>query len=163
MLIVKISGNKMKKVINKIREISKIEDELASSGAGVLAFHSSGEKIVQISTTFLYHHKNIYAVIEDSEDIFDSIIYDINASFTVLKSEKINSKNSSEYKPYYRIFSASLSGILKKPEETKVTDEIRELYSIKYSGVKPGVDEENQVHFLMLDTVEISAFEEIGE
>jgi hypothetical protein len=150
----------MNKAVTQIREINKIEDELNSAYAGVLSFNTTEEKLVQISCTFLYYHKNIYAVLNETDDIKEKIIFDVSAGFTVLRSEKGKNGKGSFYS--YKMISVGLTGILKRPEEVKITDEIKDLYYQKYSAQKPLSDEEESITFLMLDTSEIKAFEEVG-
>jgi hypothetical protein len=150
----------MNKAVTQIREINKIEDELNSAYAGVLSFNTTEEKLVQISCTFLYYHKNIYAVLNETDDIKEKIIFDVSAGFTVLRSEKGKNSKGSVYS--YKVVSVGLTGILKRPEEVKITDEIKDFYYQKYSAQKPLSDEEESITFLMLDTSEIKAFEEVG-
>jgi hypothetical protein len=152
----------MEKNITILRDITRIEEELTAQYAGVLVFLTNQERLIQMPCTFLYYHKNVYAAMQPDDDLLEKIVYDTNVSFTVLKSEKVNKHKSQNQKTYYKVISVTLNGILKRPEDFKINDEIRELYSLKYSGSKLNEEETLPVHFLMLDTVEIKAFEEAG-
>lgn len=153
----------MNKTVVQIREINKIEKELASAYAGVLAMHSPDNEIVQIPCTFLYYHKNIYAALRTDDDLIEKITYDNDVSFTVTRSESIKSKKKHENHYITRIVSVTLSGFLKRPEEVKTSEVVIDLYCIKYSGKKDDVENPDKSFFLMLDTSEMRAFEEVIE
>jgi hypothetical protein len=152
----------MEKNLTIIRDITKIEEELYAHYAGVLAILTNTERLIQIPCTFLYYHKNVYAAMQVEDDLLEKIAYDTNVSFTVLRSEKVDQNKEAEQKSYFKVTSVTLNGILKRPEDFKINDEIKTLYSIKYSGNKLNEEDVLPVHFLMLDTVEIKAFEEAG-
>jgi hypothetical protein len=152
----------MNQIVTPIRDITKIEELLTSAYAGVFAFHSNKEQLIQIPCTFLYYHKNVYVALHETEDILEKIVYESNVSFSVLHSEKPRALKSDEFKHVYKIFSTTLTCILKRAEEVKITEEIKNLYHLKYTGKQKNDEEEQEIFFLMLDTVEIKAFEEVG-
>jgi hypothetical protein len=149
----------MNKSFTVVKEIKTIEEELNSLYAGVLAINTQKERLIQIPCTFLYHHKNVIAALQKDDDLYEKIIFDTEASFTIIR-EKINKKPDAGI--HYKITSVTLNGMLKRPEEIKISDEIKELYSLKYSGTKDIDEDSLPVQFLMLDTVEIKALQEVG-
>jgi hypothetical protein len=152
----------MNKSFTILKDITAIEEELASQNAGVLALMASEDKIMQLPCTFLYYHKNIYAALQPDEDLLESLIFDSNVSFTTVRSEKVKASKNSENSNFYKLISVTLNGILRRPEDVKISDEIKSLYSLKYTGKERSEEDEFPVVFLMLDTVEIKASEEAG-
>jgi nitroimidazol reductase NimA-like FMN-containing flavoprotein (pyridoxamine 5'-phosphate oxidase superfamily) len=152
----------MEKSFNTIKDINKIEEELKSQYAGVLALNTNEERLIQVPCTFLYYHKNIFAALEQNDDLIEKLVYDHQVSFTVLRNELNDKQNERETKSTYKIFSVVLYGNIKRPEDIKISDEIKELYNSKYSNEKLSDDNDLPVHFVMLDTVEIKACEEVG-
>jgi hypothetical protein len=152
----------MEKSFNALKDINVIEDELSKGYAGVLALLTDEEKLLQVPCTYLYYHKNIYAALEQDDDLFEKIIYDHPVSFTVLRSERTDKHKKADPKTFYKVISVVLYGNLKRPEDIKVSNEIKELYNSKYSSQKLNEEETLPAYFLMVDTVEIKACEEVG-
>lgn len=142
----------MQKSVSQIRDLKKIEEELSKNGAGVLAIPNE-EKVNQLTTSFLYLDKNIYFFFPNGDEKYDAVKLDQNVSFTVVKnSEKKTGKLSS------KIFSITIFGILKKIDDSKVLEDIKENLITKYSLEK---DENPLSNLLMIDSEEIQAFEEV--
>lgn len=144
----------MQKQITVIRDIDKIEEYLKPAKAGVLAFNSKDEKLLQFVTPFLYRDKNIFITLEDDDELLDKIILDSYTSFVTVREN-----NTSPDKTNYNIVHVTLSGILRKVDEQKVADEIISSIQKKYKD-EPSDTNKNIV--LILDTEEIQAAEERG-
>jgi nitroimidazol reductase NimA-like FMN-containing flavoprotein (pyridoxamine 5'-phosphate oxidase superfamily) len=153
----------MNRIIKQIRDIEVIEKELNSSGAGVLAVQCEDEELLQIATTFLYRDKNLYIFFEDDE-LFNSIIFNSNVSFTILKEEKLRDNKKAGYQPTYKYFSISISGVIKKIEDSKIVEDLKRSYVKKYSKKKDGTKLDFTVNnkLTMIDSEEIKAIEETG-
>jgi len=153
----------MNRTIKQIRDIEVIEKELNKSGAGVLAVQCEDEDFLQMATTFLYRDKNLYIFFEDDE-FFNSIIFNTNVSFTILKEEKLRKSKKASYHPTYKYFSISISGLIKKIEDSKIVEDLKRSYAKKYSNKKDGAELDFTVinKVTMIDSEEIKAIEETG-
>ncbi|MGA7839232.1 MAG: hypothetical protein WB996_14785 [Ignavibacteriaceae bacterium] len=153
----------MNRTIKQIRDIEVIEKELNKNGAGVLAVQCEDIEFLQIATTFLYRDKNLYIFFEDDE-FFNSIIFNTNVSFTILKEEKLRKSKKVGYSPTYKCFSISISGLIKKIEDGKIAEDLKLSYAKKYSNKKEGSELDFTVinKVTMIDSEEIKAIEETG-
>lgn len=153
----------MNKIIKQVRDLEVIEQELNERKTGVLAVHCEDELLLQIATTFLYKDKNLYIFFEDSE-MFNTIVFNTNVSFTILKEEKTRKSKKAGYNPTYKYFSISISGVIKKIEDSKAVEELKRAYAKKYSGKKEGAELDFTVinKVTMIDSEEIKAIEETG-
>ena len=79
----------MKKTF-QIRDLELIEKELSENFVGVLAVTLKNEKVVQTATTFVYMDKNIYIFFNNESEIYEDINLDINGSFIILKTPRLN-------------------------------------------------------------------------
>lgn len=159
-----LTKERMKRESTQIRDLELMESELASTKAGILAVHCVDDKIVQLPMTFCYKDKNIFLFFEDDNDLFESIQFNTNVTFTIIKDRKVRSSKKSEFKANYKFLSISISGIIKKIEDSKLTEDLKNFYAEKYSGNKiikePDFSSINRV--VLIDTEEIKAFEETG-
>ena len=151
----------MQKNIQQIRNIEVIEKELNTCPVGVLALIVE-EKIVQVATTFLYLDKNIYIFLDDNSELYQSIHFESNASFILIKNEKVRKHSKADYSPSYHSIAIKISGNIRKVEEQKVIDEVQSGYLNKYS--KDNLIDETGVpgKAIIIDTEEIQALEESG-
>ena len=153
----------MNRIIKQVRDLEIIETELHNSDAGVLAVKCEDEAVLQVPTTFLYRDKNLYIFFEEDE-MYETIIFNTNVSFTILKEEKFRKSKKASYNPTYKYFSISISGVIKKIEDIKIIEDLKNAYAKKYSGKKDGADLDfttiNKV--TMIDSEEIKAIEETG-
>ncbi len=153
----------MQKTVNQIREIEIIEAELASQEAGILALNINDENISQFATTFLYLDKNIYVFFNTDNEVYDSIRLDAPGSFTVVKQGKVKKGKKSTSDSAYNFFSITITGLIKKVEEAKTLEEIRQGYLKKYKVENSGSSELSDLSSaIILDSEEIQAFEETG-
>jgi nitroimidazol reductase NimA-like FMN-containing flavoprotein (pyridoxamine 5'-phosphate oxidase superfamily) len=154
----------MRKQISQIRDLQLIEKELDANPAGVLAIYLENDKVVQLTTTFLYMDKNIYFFFNEKDELFNSIKLENDVSFTILRNEKAR-KGKDGFLPNYQVLSISVSGSLKVVDDKKLIDDLCRRYVKKYSAEG---DEESENKFirhnwiLFIDTNEIQAFEESG-
>lgn len=151
----------MNRTVIQIREINKIEKELTDSSAGVLAVHTLNNEMVQLPGAFLYHNKNIYVTLRENDDLFEEIDYESEVSFAVLRVDSSKSRRKKGVQLKMKITAVTLNGYLKRPEDVVVTKEIKDLFNVKYTGRKYSENAENKLVYLMLDTSEIKAFEEV--
>jgi nitroimidazol reductase NimA-like FMN-containing flavoprotein (pyridoxamine 5'-phosphate oxidase superfamily) len=153
----------MKKIITQIRDIQHIESELRASTVGVLALYIKDEEIVQLATTFLYQDKNIYFFIENNDDIFGNLKYETSVNFTVVKNENLNKNSKQDFTPVYKILSISVAGLIKKVDDDKLLDTLKESYLKKYSLYETIDEMPSKINkVIFIDTEEIQAFEEMG-
>lgn len=153
----------MNKTVTLIREMNKIEKELASARAGVLAIHTRDNEMVQLPGPFLYHNKNIFITLHEEDDLLEKLDYDSEASFAVIRVDEAKSKKKSEVKKVFKIVYITLNGHLKKSEDVKVFQILKDLFIDKYSAKKLTENQKVDQVFLMLDTSEIKAIEEVIE
>ncbi len=150
----------MKKNKRQIRDIELIEKELHNTHVGVLALYED-EKVLQIPTTFLYLDKNIYIFLED-EEIYDTLHFDSQASFALIKNDKPRKNSKQENRSTYHALSITITGNLRKVDEQKL-DEIKSGFLKKYSN---NGDESEIIDLndkaVIIDSEEIQAFEETG-
>ncbi|HKI78515.1 MAG TPA: hypothetical protein VKA26_08245 [Ignavibacteriaceae bacterium] len=154
----------MNKSVKQLLEIDDIEKELFECKAGVLAIHNKDDKLNQFPVTFIYKDKNIYFFFEEDDELFESIQVNSIGIFTFLKEEKIRKSKKAGFIPSYKILSVTIFGILKKVEDVKLLDKLRQGFARKYSAKEAGSELDFSIldKALMIDTEEIKAIEEIG-
>ncbi len=153
----------MKKLITQVRSLEIIENELNENSTGVLAHVVENEKVRQIATTYIYLDKNIYMFFNDEDELFQDIHSGSNVVFTILKYVETDKKNELEFKPTYSFLHISVSGLIKKIEDSKLMVELQRNYLKKYK--KKVTDETDLYHLknaVMIDSEEIQAFNETG-
>lgn len=151
----------MKRQIITNRDLKSIEKQLQQVDTGVLSILMDNDKIFQIACNFIYLDKNVYAYLDRDEENFEHIKYGNSCSFTVFSSGKLTPglKNYT-----YRLDYITISGEVKDIDDTKLNDQVAELYRLKYSRLSDGDDykvDEN-LKPILLDTKEIKSFIEEG-
>lgn len=149
----------MTKIINQIRDIETIENELKNAIAGVLSFLVSDEKVVQMPTTFIYLDKNVYVFFDEDSELFDEIGQNTVMNFSIVKTEKGKKNPDLNFVPVYKFISVKLIGMNKKIDEAKIIDDLNKAYTAKYLKNEM---QDKYTKILMIDTEEIQATEEIG-
>ena len=153
----------MHKIITQIRDLELIEKELQSSIAGVLALNLTSEKLVQLVTPYVYKDKNIFVFFNDDSEIIPAVHFDSPVSFTVLRYGKARKTKSMDYEPSYNIFSISIHGIVRKVDDLKLIDDVRQNYIRKYKkSAQDKVDLLALNNLIIVDSEEIQALEETG-
>lgn len=154
----------MHKIITQIRDIELIEKELNTNPVGVLAVVSENERTIQKTVTFLYLDKNIYLLFKNDDEFYENLQFNALVSFTIVKNDKSRKLPKMDFTPVYDVFSISIAGILKKVDEQKLINEVKENFLKKYSkkseSGKKALSALGEV--VIIDTEEIHAFEEIG-
>jgi len=151
----------MKKQITLIRDIQEIEKQLIQAQSGVLCIHLANEKLMQFACNFIYLDKNIYAYLDSSDENYEHVKYGSAGSFSVSSSEKLTGKLK-EFT--YLLSCITINGEIKEVDDSKLKEQIAELYRLKYSpGIKADKYEvmEN-LKPVILDTNEIKALIEEG-
>lgn len=154
----------MQRIVTQIRDLELIESELKKSFIGILAAQTDEENFLQHTTTFLYRDKNIYIFFKDDDEIYTSIKYDSTANFTIIKPEKVRRTSGKEFIPTYKVLSITLSGLIKKVDEEKAINNLRQEYLEKYSKKTDTIRKNitTLANVIMMDSDEIHAQEEIG-
>ncbi len=154
----------MKRILSQIRDIEIIENRLNNNYMGVVAHSLTNGEIFQKVTPFIYLDKNVYIFYKDDSESFEKIQFDTNASFTVVKNEKIKKGTSKDFVSVYDVITVCIKGAIKKVDEQKIIDEVRKNYLNKYSNDKTiGEEEIAELNKLVIiDTEEIQSFEEQG-
>ena len=154
----------MQRIINQIRDLELIESELHNSYVGVLALYVDDEKTIQLPTTFLYRDKNIYIFFKSDDELYESVKYNSNASFTVIKEEKVKKIKNFDFTPSYHMFSITLNGLVRKVDEEKSMINLRNEYLAKYSKKSEPLSKTIPAlaNAIIMDSDEIHAQEEIG-
>ncbi|MFO7447479.1 MAG: pyridoxamine 5'-phosphate oxidase family protein [Ignavibacteriaceae bacterium] len=151
----------MQKNIKQIRDLHIIEKELNACPAGILALYIDDDKIVQVATTFLYQDKNIYFFLDDTSELYQSIHFNATTSFAIVKNDKIKKNQKNEHA--YKSLSITIAGHIKRIDEQKIIDEIKQQYLNKYAGENENTNIEAVTgNIVMIDTQEIQAVEESG-
>lgn len=153
----------MQKIVNQIKEMEIIEEELNSNPVGILAALVEGDQVNQISTTFLYIDKNVYIFFNEGNEVYEKLQFDNLSTFTVIgDGEKIKAKKFN-FKPTYNFVSISITGMLKKIEEIKTLKELKSNYIKKYNKeLSNEITSSSLINVIMIDSEEIQAFEEYG-
>ncbi len=154
----------MQKQITQIRDLEIIEKELNSNDAGILAVLTDEDQVIQHPTNYLYMDKNIYVFFNDEEELFNSIKFDHLASFAVIRPGENRKSSKSKNPPIYHFVSITISGMLRKVDDTKLIDDLKKNYIKKYSG-KLALEEiefSGTERIVIIDTEEIQAVEVIG-
>ncbi len=151
----------MKKQITQIRDIAEIEKQLTQVQSGVLCIHLANEKLMQIACNFIYLDKNIYTYLDSTEENFEHVKYGSAGTFSVSSTEKINDK-SKEFT--YRLSFITINGEIRDVDDSKLREQITELYRLKYSrSVEPnGYEVSENLKPIILDTNEIKSSIEEG-
>jgi hypothetical protein len=146
--------------VKKIRQLDIIEKELDSINSGVIALPLE-EDFAQIATNFVYHDKNIYLFIQDKE-LYEDLKFGSSAKFTAIKDSSFDKKSKGEN--IYRLFYISVNGILKKVEEKKLRDNIKQGFVQKYSGqlIESEGKSKSFSKLVIIDSEELIATEETG-
>lgn len=151
----------MKKQITLIRDIEEIEKQLTNAQIGTLCIHLTNEKLFQLACNFVYLDKNIYIYLDSTDENYENIKYGALGSFSVYNNEKLNSK-SSDFT--YKLSYVTINGEIKEIDDTKLQDQLSELYRQKYSSSIPAekyIVSEN-LKPVILDSNEIKALIEEG-
>ena len=151
----------MKKQITQIRDIAEIEKQLTQAQSGILCIHLANEKLMQIACNFIYLDKNIYTYLDSTEENFEHVKYGSAGTFSVSSIEKINDK-SKEFT--YRLSFITINGEIRDVDDSKLREQITELYRLKYSrSVEPnGYEVSENLKPIILDTNEIKSLIEEG-
>jgi len=154
----------MQRIINQIRDLEIIESELKSTTVGVFALNIDEEKTIQYPTTFLYRDKNIYIFFKTDDELYQSIKYNSNASFTIVRQEKTKRGKKTDFSPSYQMFSITLNGLVRKVDEEKTMSVLREEYLAKYSKKNDSIKQNipSLSAAIIMDSDEIHAQEEVG-
>lgn len=143
----------MKRKITHIRDLAQIEKELFNTKVGVLALTVERDKVIQLATTFIYLHKNIYVFFDEDNEIYRDVNLENNGSFIVLQNRSLSSKHF--------LTSISISGSVKKVDDNRAMAEIREEYIRKYSKTMDLFEGDISVlRSLFIDTEEFLAIEQ---
>lgn len=151
----------MKKQITQIRDIEEIEKHLIQAQSGVLCIHLANEKLMQLACNFIYLDKNIYTYLDSTDENYEHVKYGSAGSFSVSSSEKLTDK----IKEFTYILSyITINGDIKEVDDSKLKDQVAELYRLKYSPSIKAAEYEISENFrpVILDTNEIKALIEEG-
>jgi len=145
-----------------IRNLEVIEKELNTVQYGVLAFPVA-EEFEQLAVNFVYHDKNIFVFIQDRE-LFKNIRFGATAKFTAVRSCDENKKENESAENIYKLFYISVTGIVKKVEEKKLKNIIKQNFIQKYSGRLIEADSRSKSFgkLIIIDSEELLATEEVG-
>mgnify|MGYP003526857111 CR=1 FL=1 len=151
----------MKKQTIQIRDIEEIEKQLIQALSGVLCIHLANENLMQIACNFVYLDKNIYTYLDSTDENYVHVKYGSAGSFSVSSSEKLSGKLK-EFT--YRLSYITINGEIKEVDDSKLKDQIADLYRLKYS---PAIKADEYVLMenlkpVILDTNEIKALIEEG-
>lgn len=154
----------MHRIVNQIRDLTLIENQLHNSSVGILALYAEDEKTIQFPTTFIYRDKNIFIFFKEDDELYELLKYNSSASFTVIKDEKNKKGRKLDFVPSYVIFSITINGLVRKVDDEKLIQTLRQEYLRKYC--KGSEVTEKMIPFLanaiIMDSDEIHAQEEIG-
>ena len=151
----------MKKQTTQIRDIEEIEKHLIKATSGVLCIHLANEKLMQFACNFVYLDKNIYIYLDSTDENYEHVKYGSAGVFSVSSSEKLTGK----LKEFTYILSyITINGEIKEVDDSKLKDQIAELYRLKYSPSIKADDYEiiENLRPVILDTNEIKALIEEG-
>ncbi|MEI7811211.1 MAG: hypothetical protein WCJ01_02165 [Ignavibacteria bacterium] len=142
-----------------VMDIEFIEKELSLSKAGVLGFIDVEENLVQNVYPFLYANKNIYIFLEDIDETFQKLNFDLKIIFTVISTENIEEDDPDKSGYFYKFMQIKFTGNVKIEGDKKIVDDLYNQFLQKYS-----YDESNleygylsRIQILSLDTEEIQA------
>jgi len=148
--------------VKKIRQLDIIEKELDSIASGVISLPLE-EDYEQLASNFVYHDKNIYLFIQNKE-LYEDLKFGSSAKFTAIKESSFDKKGKSDKQDIYRLFYISVNGILKKVDEKKLRDNIRQNFIQKYSGqlIEAEAKSKSFSKLVFIDSEELVATEETG-
>ena len=153
----------MHKLLNQVRDLELIEEELNANPVGVMALLSDGEKVSQVATTFLYRDKNIFIFFGNDDELNERLQFNSKVIFTVLRYNHVKKNTEINFDPTYNLFYISISGIIKKIDEQKLIEDLRQKFIKKY---KKRASDDYDLSLLsnvaMIDSEEIQAFTEMG-
>ncbi len=151
----------MKKQTTLIRDINEIEKLIKDASTGVICIHLSNDKLMQFACNFVYLDKNIYTFLDNSDENFVYVKYGSAGSLTVFNNEKVNSKTKDIT---YKLSYITINGEIKEVDDTKLIDQITELYRLKYSPFIKAENYKVSENFkpVILDTKEIKSVVEEG-
>jgi nitroimidazol reductase NimA-like FMN-containing flavoprotein (pyridoxamine 5'-phosphate oxidase superfamily) len=153
----------MHKKISQVRDLGMIEKELSENLSGVLALNIENDKLIQVAVTYIYLDKNIYIFFREENEFYENIQFGSNVAFTVSKNQKVRKNKSLPFDPAYGLLSVTVSGMIRKVEDQKLIEDLRQSYARKYEKVPDGnIDEKILNKIVIVDSEEIQAFEEIG-
>ncbi len=154
----------MNRVIKQIRDLEVIEKELAENKGGVIALRAEDDKLVQVPTPFLYKDKNVFIFFNGEDEVYENIQFDTTVTFTIIREEKIRKSKKTGFNPSYSFLATTVSGIIRKIDEAKTIEELKQSYAAKYSTKETGSELDFTVisKAVMIDTEEIKAIEETG-
>ena len=150
----------MKKQITQVRDIAEIEKQLLKAQSGILCIHLSNEKLMQFACNFVYLDKNIYTYLDSTDENFEYVKYGSAGTFSISSNE--TNVNSKEFT--YRLSFITINGEIKDIDDTKLREQITELYRLKYSAKINASDYilNDNLKPIILDTNEIKALIEEG-
>jgi hypothetical protein len=148
--------------IKTIRDLEVIEKELNNISAGVFLFFTRNE-FEQFASSFVYHDKNIYLFVNDS-DVLKNIIFETKARFIAIKESSVDKKHEEKSGNIYSLISISVNGILKEVDEKKIKNTIKQSFIQKYSGklIESGTKSKSFKKLVFIDSEELIATEETG-
>ncbi len=153
----------MRKIVTQIRDLELIEKELQTSLAGVLALNLNSEKLLQLVTPYVYKDKNIFVFFDSEDEIISEMHFDSPVSFTVLRYGKAKKTKNMDYEPTYNVFSITVRGIVRKIDEVKQAEDLRQNYIQKYKkSVQDKINLSALENIIIIDSEEIQALEETG-
>jgi hypothetical protein len=147
----------MRKKIVPLRDIEIIESELKKNKLGIFSYLDLSEKVSQVVSTFIYADKNIYLFVDEKDEVIEKILFEKNVSFTIFRGE--SSRNKKEEISQFRYVQIKCSGIIKKVDENKIVDDVKNLYTEKYSISDTNDKFSDEDHLFIIDTDEIQAAE----
>ena len=151
----------MKKQIILIRDIKEIEKPLMQARSGILCIHLDNEKLMQFACNFIYLDKNIYIYLDSTDEDYVHVKYGSLGTFSIFSSEKVDTI-AKDFT--YRISYTTINGEIKDIDDNKLSDQIFELYRLKYSR---SIDADKymiseNLKPVILDTKEIKSLIEEG-
>lgn len=151
----------MKKQTTLIRDINEIEKLIKDAFTGVICIHLSNDKLMQFACNFVYLDKNIYTFLDNLDENFEYVKYGSAGSLTVFNNKKVNSKTEDVT---YKLTYITVNGEIKEVDDSKLIDQITELYRLKYSPtIKSDIYKLGEnLKPVILDTKEIKSVVEEG-
>lgn len=148
--------------VKTIRSLEVIEKELNNLSSGVFLL-STGDEFEQFASSFVYHDKNIYLFIHDS-DLIKNLVFETKARFIAIKESGVDKKLDEKSGNIYSLVSISVNGILKEVDEKKVKNIIKQSFIQKYSGklIESGAKSKSFKKLVFIDSEELMATEETG-
>ena len=148
--------------VKTIRNLEVIEKELNSITAGVFLL-SKNDDYFQFASSFVYYNTNIYFFIQDT-DTTKNIELNSKARFIAIKEKGLAGKSADKDNIIYTVTSISVNGVLKRVEENKIKNNIKQSFIQKYSGkfIESGLKSKSFKKLFYIDSEELLAIEETG-